>query len=58
MNAGEFREAGHRVVDLLAEYLEKIEERPVFPDVQPATLTKLFAEALPQDPSSCGVGSG
>ena len=52
MNAGEFREVGHRVVDLLAEYLEKIEERPVFPDVEPATLTKLFAEALPQDPSS------
>ena len=28
MNAGEFREAGHQVADLLAEYLEKIEERP------------------------------
>jgi glutamate/tyrosine decarboxylase-like PLP-dependent enzyme len=52
MNAGEFREIGHRVVDLLAEYLENIEERPVFPDVEPATLTKLFAEPLPQDPSS------
>ena len=31
MDAGEFREVGHRVVDLLAEYLENIEEKPVFP---------------------------
>jgi aromatic-L-amino-acid/L-tryptophan decarboxylase len=52
MNGGEFREVGHRVVDLLAEYLEKIEEGPVFPNVEPATLTKLFAEPLPQDSSS------
>src|SRR5580700_2125082 len=52
MNPGEFREVGHRVVDLLAEYLENIEEKPVFPDVEPAMLTKLFAESLPQDPSS------
>jgi glutamate/tyrosine decarboxylase-like PLP-dependent enzyme len=52
MDAGEFREVGHRVVDLLAEYLENIENKPVFPDVEPATLTKLFAEPLPQDPSS------
>src|SRR6202167_5048751 len=52
MNPGEFREVGHRVVDLLAEYLENIEEKPVFPNVEPSTLTRLFAESLPQDPSS------
>jgi glutamate/tyrosine decarboxylase-like PLP-dependent enzyme len=51
MDAGEFREVGHRVVDLLAEYLENIEEKPVFPDIAPATLTRFFAEPLPQDPS-------
>jgi len=37
-------------VDLLAEYLEHIEERRVFPNVEPRTLTELFAEPLPQDP--------
>ncbi len=52
MEPGEFREVGHRVVDLLAEYLEHIEEKPVFPNVEPSKLTQLFAEALPQDPSS------
>jgi aromatic-L-amino-acid/L-tryptophan decarboxylase len=52
VNPGEFREVGHRVVDLLAEYLEHIEEKPVFPNIEPSTLTQLFAEPLPQDPSS------
>lgn len=52
MNPGEFREVGHRVVDLLAEYLEHIEEKPVFPNIEPSALTQLFAESLPQDPSS------
>jgi len=50
MNPQEFREVGHRVVDLLAEYLEHIEQRRVFPNVEPRTLTELFAETLPQDP--------
>ena len=52
MNAGEFRDIGHQVVDLLAEYLENIEDRPVYPNIAPAALTKLFAEPLPQDASS------
>ena len=52
MEPGEFREVGHRVVDLLAEYLEHIEEKPVFPNVEPSKLTELFAEELPQAPSS------
>ncbi len=52
MNADEFREVGHRVVDLLSGYLEDIEEKPVFPSLEPAALTQLFAEPLPQDPSS------
>src|SRR5580693_8900826 len=52
MNPKEFREIGHQVVDLLAEYLEHIEEKPVFPNVEPSTLTKFFAEPLPQESSS------
>jgi glutamate/tyrosine decarboxylase-like PLP-dependent enzyme len=51
MNQGEFREIGHRVVDMLSEYLERIEEKPVFPNVEPSVLTQLFAETLPRDPS-------
>ena len=51
MDAREFREMGQRVVDLVAEYLEHIEEKPVFPKVDPRALNELFAEPLPQDPS-------
>lgn len=52
MDPKEFREVGHRVVDFLAEYFDHIEERRVFPDVEPRTVNQLFAESLPQDPSS------
>lgn len=50
MEPKEFRQIGHQVVDMLAEYLEHIEERPVFPNVEPSTLAKLFAEPLPETP--------
>jgi aromatic-L-amino-acid/L-tryptophan decarboxylase len=52
MDTKEFREVGHRVVDFLAEYLDQIEEKRVFPDVAPRAVNELFAESLPQEPSS------
>lgn len=52
MDAKEFRELGHEVVDLLAEYLDNIQEQRVFPDVEPRTVNELFAEPLPLEPSS------
>ena len=52
MDAREFRDVGHRVVDFLAEYLDHIEEKRVFPDTEPLTTNELFAEPLPQDPTT------
>ena len=52
MDSREFRDLGHRVVDLLAAYLDQIEEKRVFPDVAPGTVNQLFREPLPVDPSS------
>src|SRR6516225_3488320 len=52
MDAKEFQNLGHKVVDFLAEYLDQIEERRVFPDVEPRTLHELFSESLPENPSS------
>ena len=52
MDPKEFREVGHQVVDLLAEYLDHIEEKRVFPDVEPRTVSELFAEPLPLEASS------
>jgi aromatic-L-amino-acid/L-tryptophan decarboxylase len=50
MDPSEFRTAGHRLVETIAEYLEHVEERPVFPRVEPAALRRLFDEPLPQEP--------
>jgi aromatic-L-amino-acid/L-tryptophan decarboxylase len=47
MNAPEFRTLGHTMVDRLADYFEHIEEKPVFPDVEPSYLARLFDEPLP-----------
>jgi aromatic-L-amino-acid/L-tryptophan decarboxylase len=52
MDPREFREIGHNVVDLLAEYFEHIEEKAVFPAVEPKVLTGLFDAPLPEEPSS------
>src|SRR5215467_6515879 len=52
MDIKEFRDLGHNVVDLLAEYFDHIEERRVFPDVEPRVLQKLFSQPLPDDPAS------
>ena len=45
MNRGEFRELGHRVVDLLADYLEHIEEKPVFSERRTKGADKAFCRA-------------
>src|ERR1700730_33416 len=52
MEPGGFRDVGHRVEGLLAEYLAHIEGKSDFPNVEPSKLTQLFAEGLPQDPIS------
>jgi glutamate/tyrosine decarboxylase-like PLP-dependent enzyme len=52
MDVKEFRAFGHQVVDLLAEYLENIEEKRVFPDADPKAISRLFEEALPEEPEA------
>jgi len=52
MDANEFREMGHQVVDRMAEYFEHIEEHRVFPDVEPHAVKALFRESLPDEPES------
>ena len=52
MDAREFQEIGHQVVDLLADYLDHIEEKPVFPRIDPQALRNLFDEPLPESPAS------
>jgi len=47
MDPHEFRETGHALVDRIGAYLEEVEEKPLFPDVTPAALEKIFDEPLP-----------
>src|SRR5579864_9231634 len=51
MDANEFRDLGHEVVELLSDYLDHIEEKRVFPDVEPRTLHAFFSQSLPENPS-------
>lgn len=51
IDLSEFREFGHRIVDLLADLLSRVEERPLFPDVEPGRLNEMFDEPLPQEPA-------
>ena len=50
MDAASFRAAAHEVVDLMADYLERVEEYPVFPPIEPGSLAPLFATAAPEQP--------
>lgn len=52
MDTKEFRDLGHRVVDLLADYLDHIEDKRVFPDAEPRIVNQLFTEPLPEEPAS------
>ncbi len=47
MKISEFRETGHKLVDILSDYLDKIEEHPLLQDASPEMIEKLFDEPLP-----------
>ncbi|XP_037532334.1 aromatic-L-amino-acid decarboxylase [Nematolebias whitei] len=50
MDAAEFRRRGKEMVDYMADYLEKIEERPVYPDLEPGYLRHLIPTEAPLEP--------
>jgi aromatic-L-amino-acid decarboxylase len=43
--SSEFRAAGHRLVDWVADYLENIDQQPVLSRVQPGDIERQFADA-------------
>lgn len=49
MNAAEFRKRGREMVDYIANYLEQIESRQVFPDVEPGYLRPMIPDSAPEE---------
>ncbi|XP_006875344.1 PREDICTED: aromatic-L-amino-acid decarboxylase isoform X2 [Chrysochloris asiatica] len=52
MNASEFRKKGKEMVDYVADYMEGIEKRQVYPDVEPGYLRPLIPATAPQEPET------
>ena len=52
MDPEEFRASGHRVVDLLADYLAAVERYAVLPPVEPGDLRRLLAPSPPDEPEA------
>jgi aromatic-L-amino-acid decarboxylase len=55
MDVAAFRAAAHDVVDRMADYLAGIEERAVFPSVEPGSIRPLFPAIPPEAPESIGA---
>jgi hypothetical protein len=49
MQYNEFREAGHYLIDYIADYLEHAKEEPLFADAEPSLLYELFNEPVPEN---------
>lgn len=52
MQYEEFRKAGHNLIDFISDYLERVENKPLFKDAEPAFLNDLFNESIPNHPQS------
>ncbi len=52
MDPAAFRSAAHAVVDLMADYLERVERYPVLPPVEPGSLRPTFPGTPPEQPES------
>lgn len=52
MDPTEFRRRGKEMVDYIADYLENIEGRQVYPDVVPGYLRNLIPDAAPEHPEA------
>lgn len=52
MDYKEFRKAGHYLIDYIADYLQNVNDKPLFTDAAPSFLNQLFEEPIPNDPKS------
>ena len=50
MDATAFRASAHAAVDIMADYLEGIRDRPVMPQIEPGSIRPLFPTSPPETP--------
>ncbi|KAF3840040.1 hypothetical protein F7725_018757 [Dissostichus mawsoni] len=50
MDTAEFRRRGKEMVDYVADYMDNVEQRPVYPDVEPGYLRSLIPAEAPLEP--------
>lgn len=48
-NTAGFREAGHRLIERIADYLEQVEQLPVLSTVAPGQVASQFSDAAPEE---------
>ena len=50
MTPDEFRRNGYQMIDLIADYLETVEDRRIVPDIQPGDVRAMLPEHPPSEP--------
>ena len=54
MDPASFRVAAHSAVDIMADYLEGIRDRPVMPQIEPGSIRPLLPATAPESPEAIG----
>ena len=52
MQYEEFRKAGHYLIDFITDYMQQVENRPLFPNTDPSKLYAMFEESIPETTTS------
>ena len=55
MDVADFRAAAHAAVEIMADYLSGVAERPVMPQIEPGSLRPLFPPEPPEEPEPIGT---
>ena len=50
MTPDEFRQSGYEMIDLIADYLESVEDRRIVPDIEPGHVRSMLPEHPPAEP--------
>src|ERR1035437_4433627 len=54
MDPASFRASAHAAVDIMADYLEGIRDRPVMPQIEPGSIRRLLPTSAPEAPEPMG----